>query len=51
VWRRDLQLGDLATAAVNDNQLNSCSATQADLAKALQEGVTIFYFFQKYNSR
>jgi predicted ATPase len=30
VWRRDLQLGDLATAAINDNQLNSCSAVQAD---------------------
>jgi hypothetical protein len=35
----------------SDNQLKFCCAGQRVEAKALQEGVTIFHFFQKYNSR
>jgi hypothetical protein len=35
-----------ASTAINDNQLNSCSATQADLNRPTRGGVTIFGFFE-----
>jgi hypothetical protein len=33
---------------INDNQLNFCSATQANLARHRPQGVTIFSIFKKY---